>query len=76
MVALTVDLIDPQDGVIYVRHTFFGETEEMCEDNKRAHAEHCEYFSAAIRDGRTIEELEELDDSEWPATGDEEEDED
>lgn len=66
MLALTVHIQDPEDGVVYVTHQFWGESEEMCEDNKRAHADQDELLRKAIADGRTEEELEELNDEEWP----------
>ncbi len=72
MYVLTVDIIDKEDGIIYVSHVFYGETEEGCRENMQAHASHCDQFKAAIRDGRTDEELEEMDDDEWPEAEQEE----
>jgi len=64
--ALSVDVIDAGDGTIKVTHTFWGETEREVRTYKREHEHSCEYFAAAVKDGRTIEELEEIDDDELP----------
>ncbi len=63
--ALTVDIIDP-DGSIKVEHVFFGETEEEARTYLDHHLATCDYFKAAEREGRTIEDLEEIADDERP----------
>lgn len=72
---LEVAIIDGGDHCIKVVHQFFGYTEREVETYKREHLASCEYFRAAERDGRTIEELEELDPSELPNREDYEEEE-
>lgn len=61
---LEVLIIDGGDNTIKVGHNFYGVTEAECQTYKREHLASCEYFRAAERDGRTIEELWELDDDE------------
>jgi hypothetical protein len=61
---LEVLIIDGGDNTIKVGHNFYGETEEECNTYKREHLGSCDYFRAAERDGRTIEELWELDEDE------------
>jgi hypothetical protein len=73
--AFTVDVVDPVDGEIKVSHTFWGETKEECRTYYEEHRKSCEYFDAAVLDGRTLEDMEEISDEELP-TADEEEDED
>ena len=75
---LEVMIIDGGDGTIKVGHNFYGVTEQECETYKREHLASCEYFRAAEREGRTIEEMWELDEDEkLPEPSDyEEEDED
>jgi len=74
--ALNVDVIDAGDGTIKVTHTFWGLTEKEAREYLREHQGHCEYFAAAMRTGRTIEELEKIDDEELPAVEDDDEEED
>jgi len=64
--ALEVAIIDGGDGTIKVSHTFWGETERECRTYMREHQNSCEYFAAAIKEGRTREDLEEIDDDELP----------
>lgn len=63
---LQVDIVDPGDGSIKVRHSFFGLTEKEVEAYKTEHLAGCEYYRAAEADDRTIEELFELDEDELP----------
>jgi hypothetical protein len=70
---LEVAIIDGGDRTIKVVHQFFGVTEREVETYKREHLSSCEYFRAAEREGRTIEELEEIDASELPTEEDYEE---
>ena len=72
---LEVAIIDGGDRAIKVVHQFFGYSEREVETYKREHLASCEYFRSAERDGRTIEELEEIDDSELPTEEDYEADE-
>ena len=72
---LEVAIIDGGDRVIKVVHQFFGYSEREVETYKREHLASCEYFRTAERDGRTIEELEEIDESELPTEEDYEVDE-
>jgi len=72
---LEVAIIDGGDRAIKVVHQFFGYSEREVETYKREHLASCEYFRSAERDGRTIEELEEIDASELPTEEDYEVDE-
>jgi hypothetical protein len=74
-VKLTVDIVDP-DGEIKVSHIFWGDTEDDVETWKAHHLKSCEYYAAAERDGRTLEELECIDDDERPEVEEEEEEDD
>jgi hypothetical protein len=73
--ALEVFIVDAGDDTIKVGHTFYGTTEEECRTYMREHQHSCEYFAAAIKEGRTIAELEEIDDEDLPDPGDFEDDE-
>lgn len=74
---LEVAIIDGGDNTIKVVHQFFGLTATEVETYKREHLGSCEYFRSAERDGRTVEELERIDDDELPTPEDyEDEDED
>lgn len=74
--ALHIDIVDPGDGAIKVSHTFWGLTRREAETYKREHLGSCEYFRAAEQEGRTIEELELIDDDELPEVEDEFDEED
>ena len=73
---LEVLIIDAGDGTIKVGHSFYGLTEREVQSYKREHLGSCEYFRAAEKEGRTIEELEQVDESELPDAEDGEEEED
>ena len=73
---LEVAIEDGGDSTIKVVHQFYGLTEREVETYKREHLANCEYFRAAEEEGRTIESLEELEESELPTAGDYEDDED
>jgi len=73
--ALEVLIIDEGDGTIKVGHTFYGETEREVRTYFREHQQSCEYFAAAVKAGRALEELEEIDDDELPDAADFEEEE-
>jgi hypothetical protein len=66
--SLTVDKLE-DDGTIRVRHIFFGETEEECEDLRDEHGAGCKAFGPALeRKEGVIEEIEEIDEiPEWEA---------
>jgi hypothetical protein len=64
--ALEIAVIDKGDRTIKVIHTFYGLTEHEVRTYCREHQGSCEYFQAAVREGRTIEDLEEIDDDELP----------
>lgn len=70
--ALHIDIVDPGDNTIKVSHTFWGLTRREAETYKREHLGSCEYFRAAEQEGRTVEELEEIDDDELPEVEDDE----
>jgi hypothetical protein len=50
-----------ENGRVLVAHTFFGKTEAEAQKWKEHHLESCDYFRAAVKEGRTIEITEELD---------------
>jgi hypothetical protein len=71
---LEIAIVDGGDRTIKVVHSFYGYTETEVETYKREHLASCEYFRAAEQDGRTIEELEEIDENELPTEEDYEDD--
>jgi pyrroloquinoline quinone (PQQ) biosynthesis protein C len=71
--ALEVAIVDAGDQTIKVVHTFYGETEREVRTYFREHQQSCEYFAAAVKDGRALQELEEIDDDELPEPEDFEE---
>ena len=72
---LEVLIIDAGDNTIKVGHNFYGLTEKECETYKREHLASCDYFRTAEREGRTIEEVWELDpDEKLPEPSDYEDD--
>ena len=68
--ALHIDIVDPGDGTIKVTHTFWGLTRGEVQTYKREHLGSCEYFLAAEQEGRTVEELEEVDEEDLPEVED------
>lgn len=63
--ALHVDKLDP-DGLVHIRHTFYGETVEECERLRDAHGAGCQAFGPAIRDGKVVEDFEAIEEiPEW-----------
>jgi len=64
--ALEVAVVDAGDRTIKVIHTFYGVTEEEVRTYFREHQQSCEYFAAAVKEGRVLEELEEMDDEDLP----------
>jgi len=71
---LEVAIIDGGDETIKVVHQFFGLSKREVETYKREHLTSCEYFRAAEKAGRTIEDLEEIDELPTPEDYDEEDD--
>lgn len=63
---LHVLIIDPGDDTIKVGHEFFGLDKEECTTYFREHTGTCEYFAAAVKENRVIEEWEEVDEDELP----------
>lgn len=59
-------IVDPGDGKIKVSHTFYGHTRAEAEEYREHHIASCEYFSAAVEEGREMQEIEEVDDDELP----------
>lgn len=68
--ALEVYIVDAGDETIKVMHTFFGKTEREARTYYREHLASCEYFRAAEKAGRVIEDLEEIDDEDLPDPAD------
>jgi hypothetical protein len=68
-------IIDEGDNTIKVGHQFYGTTEREVRTYYREHMHSCEYFRAAVKEGRVIEELEQVDESELPEVEEEDEDE-
>jgi hypothetical protein len=66
--ALNVDIIEHRDGesMIPMSLTFWGDTEIEAELEWDKLKQRFEFFAAASREGRTIEELEEIDADELP----------
>lgn len=71
---LEIMIVDAGDQTIKVGHQFYGVTEAECQEYKREHLGSCEYFAAAEKEGRTIEVMEEVEDSELPEPEDFEDD--
>jgi hypothetical protein len=72
---LEVLIVDGGDKTIKVGHTFYGLTEREARMYYREHLSSCEYFRAAEKEGRVIEEVEHVDASELPSLEDYEEEE-
>jgi hypothetical protein len=67
---LDVDVVDPSDGTIKVTHTFWGMTEKEARDYFNEHIESCEYFRAAVEEGRLIEDGEQIPEEDLPEAED------
>ncbi len=65
-VELTVYIRDPGDGMVKVKHTFYGDDEAEAETYRNEHLASCSYFRSADAAGNTLEEIEEIDDDELP----------
>lgn len=72
---LEVAIIDGGDQTIKVVHQFYGLSRKEVETYRREHLSNCGYFRSAENDDRTIEQLEEIEDSELPTREDYEEEE-
>jgi hypothetical protein len=72
---LNAYIIDPGDQTIKVGHQFYGRTQEEVETYFEEHVASCEYFAAAMREERVIEEMESVPASELPQAADFEEEE-
>jgi len=71
---LQVHIVDPGDQTIKVTHQFWGVTEQESRTYYREHLSSCEYFRAAQKEGRVIEEQLHVDRDELPDPEDFEED--
>lgn len=74
-ILLEVHIIDAGDKTIKVTHQFWGLTLNEARTYFREHIGSCEYFRAAEREGRVIEEIEHIDPDDMPDPEDFEEDE-
>lgn len=63
---LRVLVIDAGDKTIKVGHEFYGLSEAEVDTYYREHQSSCEYFAAAVKENRVIEEIEEVEDDELP----------
>jgi hypothetical protein len=63
---LEVHIVDPGDHTIKVTHQFWGMTERECRTYFREHLASCEYFRAAEKEGRVIQELDQVDEEDMP----------
>lgn len=74
--ALEVDIIEHEAGepVIRMSLTFWGQSEAECEQTWSELQRKYDFFGSARREGRTIEELDEVDDDELPDPEDDEDD--
>lgn len=75
-VILNVYIIDPGDQTIKVGHQFYGQTNEEAETYFEEHIGSCEYFAAAVKEDRVIEEVERVPAGDLPQPSDFNEDED
>jgi hypothetical protein len=64
---LTIDVVPPEGGRVAVTHTFYGKTEKEAREAFAAHAAGCEFLTPAIAEDRVEEELDTIEDGEWPS---------
>jgi hypothetical protein len=77
--ALHVYVLPAGGGPVAVEHVFYGHTEDECDAVFDAHAAGCEFLGPAIEEDRIFEEIEEIEEADWPTTAslaEEEEEED
>lgn len=53
-------IVNPDDERVFMKHVFYGETKDECEQVKAEHLASCEYYAAAEEDGRTDDKWEEV----------------
>ncbi len=79
-VALHIFVVPKDNPRVKVEHVFYGDTEAEAQETFKAHAAGCEFLGPAITEKRVEEEVEDIDDADWPEffdeDGDDEEDED
>lgn len=63
-------IVDP-DGEIKVAHVFYGRTSKDAHTWREHHLANCEYFQAAVNEGREIQKVENIPDSDLPVAVDE-----
>jgi hypothetical protein len=59
-------IVNPDDEVVMMSHRFFGHTQAECKSTYDEHVQSCEYFKAAINEGRTQEEWLQIPEEELP----------
>lgn len=59
-------IVNPGDEVVMLSHRFYGATQADCRSTFDEHQQSCEYFAAAIAEGRTQEEWTQVDEEELP----------
>lgn len=59
-------IVNPDDELVLLSHRFYGHTQAECRTVFDEHVRSCEYFRAAVAEGRTQEEWTQVDASELP----------
>ena len=70
--ALHVLVVPKGGGKVTVEHVFYAETDEEAQKAYDAHAAGCEFLTPAIAENRVEEELEDIDEEDWPDFADDE----
>ena len=65
--ALHIDVVPEKGGKIAVEHVFYGYTEAECRQVFATHADGCEFLGPAIEEDRIEEELEPIEEDDWPS---------
>ncbi len=65
--ALHIDVVPEKGGKIAVEHVFYGYTEAKCRQVFATHADGCEFLGPAIEEDRIEEELETIEEDDWPS---------
>ena len=65
--ALHIDVVPADGGKIAVEHVFYGHTEEECRAVFETHAAGCDFLGPAIEEDRIEEELETIEEDDWPS---------